>query len=74
MDNRSLRSDDPEVWASILGWHLWRDVAGTWHARQAGASTAAVLQAASLDVLRTLIDRPDRQQNPRPQRGAGQQQ
>jgi hypothetical protein len=54
-------TDDPEEWASILGWHCWRDTAGTWHARQAGTAPAAVIQAASLDALREQIDRSNRQ-------------
>jgi hypothetical protein len=49
-------TDDPEEWASILGWHCWRDATGTWHARQTQATPAGVLHAASLDALRTLID------------------
>ena len=49
-------TDDPELWASILGWHCWRDAAGIWYTRQTGASPAAVLRAASLDALRVVRD------------------
>jgi hypothetical protein len=52
-------TDDPEAWASILGWHCWRDAAGTWHARQADASPATLLRAGSLDALRAQIDQYD---------------
>jgi hypothetical protein len=47
---------DPEVWASILGWHCWRDAVGVWYARRADATPAVVLRAGSLDALRALID------------------
>jgi hypothetical protein len=55
---------DPEAWASILGWHCWRDAAGIWRARRTGASPAAVLRAASLDALRTSIDQHNREPAP----------
>ncbi len=58
-------ADDPEMWASILGWHCWRGAAGIWYARPMGASPAAVLQAASLDTLRACIDHRNSQQCPR---------
>jgi hypothetical protein len=48
--------DEPDVWASILGWHCWRGVAGIWYGRRAGTSPAVVLRAGSLDTLRALID------------------
>ena len=54
--------DEPEIWASILGWHCWRGVAGIWYARRVGASPAVVLRAASLDALRALIDQQNQQQ------------
>jgi hypothetical protein len=44
----------PELWASILGWHCWRDAVGIWYARQTGASPAAILRAASPAALRAL--------------------
>jgi hypothetical protein len=47
---------DPEVWASIFGWHCWCDAAGSWYARRADATTAVVLRAGSLDDLRASID------------------
>lgn len=50
-------ADDPEVWASILGWHCWRDAAGMWSGRQASTSPAVLLRGRSLDALRTAIDR-----------------
>jgi hypothetical protein len=49
-------ADEPQEWASILGWHCWRGVAGIWYARRIGASPALVLRAASLGALRALID------------------
>ena len=49
-------ADDPEMWASILGWHCWRGGAGIWYARRDGTSPAAVLRTASLDTLRARID------------------
>jgi hypothetical protein len=49
-------ADDPEMWASILGWHCWRGVAGIWYARRTGISPAVVIRAPSLDALRAAID------------------
>jgi hypothetical protein len=57
-------ADDPEMWASILGWHCWRGAAGIWHARRMVASPAAALRAASLDTLRACIDHQNSQQCP----------
>jgi hypothetical protein len=48
--------DDPEAWASILGWHCWRGVAGIWYGRRTGPSPTVVIRAGSLDALRALID------------------
>jgi hypothetical protein len=48
--------DDPEAWASILGWHCWRGVAGIWYGRRIGPSPTVVIRAGSLDALRALID------------------
>jgi hypothetical protein len=66
-------ADEPEMWASILGWHCWRGVAGIWYARRGATSPAVILRAASLDALRALIDQSNRQ-DLRPQRESGQQQ
>jgi hypothetical protein len=52
---------DPEMWASILGWHCWRGLGGVWYARRVGASPAVVLRAPTLDALRALIDQSNRQ-------------
>jgi hypothetical protein len=51
-------TDDPEMWASILGWHCWRGVAGIWYARRTGDGPAAVIRAASLDALRIPVSGP----------------
>ena len=49
-------ADEPQEWASILGWHCWRGAAGTWYARLTGASPAVVLRTGSLGALRAAID------------------
>jgi hypothetical protein len=58
-------TDDPEEWASILGWHCWREAAGIWCARRADTAPADVLRAANLDDLRAAIDYHE-QRNPSP--------
>lgn len=57
-------ADEPEMWASILGWHCWRGAAGFWYARRMGASPAVVLRSACLDTLRAAIGQRNRSRLP----------
>ena len=66
-------ADEPEMWASILGWHCWRGLGGIWYARRTWISPAVIIRARSLDALRALIDQSNRQ-DVHPQPEAGQQQ
>lgn len=59
-------SDEPERWASVLGWHCWQGIAGLWYGRRLDASPPVIIRAETLGQLRAAIENHNRSQPPAP--------